>query len=338
MGTRELHKRQTAGSTLATAAETLVAAPLAVAGAWIAYSRLAVDHAAPLARAIEAELRTLRGERSGTLAYYVDARAEGRPLVLVHSINAAGSSYEMRPLFEQYRNRRPVYALDLPGFGFSERSERRYTPQLYADAILDLVEMQLHEPVDLIALSLSCEFAARAALARPEWFRSLAFISPTGFTARDLVRASQRVSASRAGRAYRILSFPLWAQALFDLIATRPSIRYFLRQSFVGDVDGGLEAYSYATSHQPGARHAPLYFVSGKLFTRDVRAGIYEYLTMPVLVVYDRDPFVRFDLLPQMLADHDNWRGVRVIPSNGLPQFEKLPDTAAALDGFWQGL
>jgi pimeloyl-ACP methyl ester carboxylesterase len=102
--------------------------------------------------------------------------------VLIHSVNAAASAYEMRPIFEQYRGKRPIYALDLPGFGFSERSDRRYTPQLFSEAIADLLRTQVREtqPVDIVALSLGCEFAASVALAMPERVRSLALISPTG--------------------------------------------------------------------------------------------------------------------------------------------------------------
>lgn len=51
---------------------------------------------------------------------------EGAPVVLVHSVNAAASSFEMRPLFEGLRGERPVLAFDLPGFGRSQRGPRRY--------------------------------------------------------------------------------------------------------------------------------------------------------------------------------------------------------------------
>ena len=63
------------------------------------------------------------------LSYYADrpaAAADARPLLLVHSINAAGSAYEIRPLYEHYRRLRPVYALELPGFGFSDRRDEEY--------------------------------------------------------------------------------------------------------------------------------------------------------------------------------------------------------------------
>ena len=334
---KAMRKKNNARAAIATATGTLLAVPLALAGGWIAFSKLVIDHSVPLPKAIDSEWQTFLGERSGMLTFYVDSHAAGRPLVVLHSINAAGSSYEMRPLFEHYKHHRPVFALDLPGFGFSERSDRRYSPQLYSDAILDFIETQVGEPSDVVALSLTSEFAARAALVRPNWFHSLTFISPTGFTAREQARASQQASMNRtSGKFYRLFALPLWAQAFYDLIASKPSIHYFLQGSFVGEVDRGLEEYSYATGHQPGARYAPLYFVSGKLFTRDVRSDIYDFLTMPLLVIYDRDPFVRFDLLPEMLATHDHWRGARIIPSNGLPQFEQLDKTVASLDEFWK--
>ena len=64
------------------------------------------------------------GSPVGRLTYYAAGpmrRASAPPLLLIHSINAAGSAYEIKPLFEHYRRSRTVYALELPGFGHSER-------------------------------------------------------------------------------------------------------------------------------------------------------------------------------------------------------------------------
>ena len=175
---------------------------------------------------------------------------------------------EMRPIFEHYRGQRSVYALELPGFGFSERSDKVYSWRLYTDSILDFLADEVGEAADVIALSLGSEFAARAALEQPTLVDSLTMISPTGFTARENKVSSQQASErGTSDRAYRLLSNPLWSQAFYDLLATRKSIRYFLKQSFEGTPDEGLVDYGYATTHQPGARYAPLYFVSGKLFT-----------------------------------------------------------------------
>jgi hypothetical protein len=59
-------------------------------------------------------------------------------------------------------------------------------------------------------------------------------------------------------------------------------------------------------------------------------------LTLPVLVLFDRDAFVRFDRLPDVVKSHPNWRSVRIAPTRGLPQFEKMGAVAQALDSFWQ--
>lgn len=316
----------------------LLALPVLAAGSWIAYSNIAINHHLPLPKAINADQVTFFSKTAGQLSYYADRSAGGRPVVFIHSINAAASAYELRPLFVHYRGQRPVYALDLPGFGFSERADRAYSPEFYEASIIDFLASQVGGLADIVALSLGSEFAARAALARPDLVHSLTLISPSGFGAPDAQeRSSQQANASgKSDMLYKIFSFSLWGRPLYDLIATRRSIQYFLQQSFVGNVDPGLLEYAYATSHQPGAHYAPLHFISGKLFTRDVRQKVYTQLTQPVLVIYDCDAFVRFDMLPTMQEQHSNWQLARITPTLGLPQFERLSDTRRALDIFWR--
>ena len=310
--------------------------PLAVAGGWIGYSTFVIDHHVPLPPAMESDTHTLSSATAGALHVYVDRSAAGQPLLLVHSVNAAASAYEMRPIFEHYRGQRPVFALDLPGYGFSDRTDAAQTPAAYAGAIVEVLASVIREPADVIALSLGGEFAARAALQRPDLFHSLTLISPSGLNASGSGRATQQaVEQDRTEAVYRGLSNPLWGKALFDLIASRRSIEFFLKQSFVGPVPPALIDYAYATAHQPGAHYTPLRFIGGLLFTRNARQGLYERLTLPVLVVYDRDAFVSFEALPEVAAAHANWQTARLTPTLGLPQFEVMPQLAAALDGFW---
>lgn len=308
-----------------------------VVGGWILYSRTQIDHDMHLPNAIHADRMTYTGRlTSRQMSYYADTRAAGTPLVLIHSINAAGSSYEMKPIFEHYCGQRPVYALDLPGFGFSERSNTVYSWRLYTDSIIEFLSDVVGESADVVALSLGNEFAARAACEHPNLFRSLAMISPSGFTTRENKVASQRASdEGNSNGVYQFLANPLWSQAFYDLLGTRISIKYFLKQSFEGEPDQGLMDYDYLTSHQPGARYAPLYFVSGQLFTPDIQQAVYEQLTIPVLVIYDRDNFVRFDTLPDVVSQYDNWQAARITPTKGLPHFEKLSEVGDALDKFW---
>ncbi|NKN31861.1 alpha/beta fold hydrolase [Marichromatium bheemlicum] len=291
-----------------------------------------ISHRAPLPEALDAQRLSLETS-SGRLAYYADTTASGRALVLIHSINAAPSSYELRPLFEHYRGQRPVYSLELPGFGHSDRTTRTYTPELFATAIAEFLEQVLDAPADLLALSLSSEFAARATLAAPARVASLTLISPTGFSTR-------RLPSERTGHVLRrILTLPRLGRALYALVASRPSIRHYLGRSFTATPPQALIDYAHATSHQPGAHHAPLHFLSTLLFTREARERLYGRLTdRPVLVIADRDPYIDFTALPAFIANHPNWRSETLSPHLGLPHWERPEATIATLDAFWAGV
>lgn len=308
------------------------------AGGWILYSHFGINHRVPLPEAIPANRESFFSKSAGRVSYYSELSGSGRPVVLVHSINAAASAYEVSPLFLYFRGQRPVYALDLPGFGFSERADRIYTPRLYEEALVDFISSQVKQPADVIALSLSGEFASRSALSHPEWFNSLTLISPTGLGEKFLPKNNPVLNLPFGHIAHALLTLPLWSRPLFDLLVTRTSIELFLKMSFVGHVPSGLVEYAYASSHQPGAEHAPLYFVTGKLFTPQVRTQVYERLKVPVLVIYDRDPYTSFERLPDVLLKNPFWQAVRIVPSRGLPHFERLADTVEVIEGFWNGI
>ncbi len=267
----------------------------------------------------------------GQLSYYSTGPGQGRPLVLVHSINAAPSAYEMKPLFDRYRAERPVLVPDLPGFGFTDRPDIHYQPDVYVKALVEFLRRVAVQPVDLVSLSLGGEFAARVAIEVPELVNSLVLLSPTGFSTRT-------IPGGKTGlRIHGVISLPGLGQGAYSLLTTKPSIRYFLRQSFVGAVPEAMVEYAYATTHQPGARFAPLYFLAGQLFTKDAPNQIYARVKQPVLVIYDRDPNIDFDHLASFLRGRANWQAERIAPSLGLPHWERLAETTAAMEKFWAG-
>lgn len=322
---------------LATLAKGTSRLALFGAAGWIAYSHFLVDHQLPLPKAFPAEQMTLAFKPTGPLNLYVDRSVTGRPLLLVHSVNAGASAYEMRPLFSHYRGQRPVYALDLPGFGFSARPKTEYTPDVYVQAILTAVATIGVDPVDVISLSLSSEFVAEAARRKPELFHSLVLLSPSGM---DQAKRSSQAAAANGLDAWLLplFSFPLWGRPFYDLLSTRLSIKYFLQKSFVGAVPGDLIDYAYKTSHQPGAEHAPFAFISGRLFTTNAVERIYRHVETPTLVLYDRDPFVSFERLPELLATNKTWQAKRVAPTLGLALWERTAETVETIASFWKGL
>jgi pimeloyl-ACP methyl ester carboxylesterase len=314
-------------------AGAVLGAPLAAALAGIAYSRLFVPQKLPLPPALAGERREFSG-RAGRLSYYV--AGAGEPLLLIHSVNAAASAYEVRPLFERYRESRRVYALDLPGFGFSDRSPRNYTPRLFGDAVLDILgEIERDTgsaPVDALALSLGSEFLARAAVEQPERFRSLALVTPTGLRHGD--RFYGPPGSTRGSPGVReFFAFRLWGRPFFDLLNSRASQRYFLKQTFGSyeAVDKGLLDYDYLTAHQPDAEQAPFAFISGMLFSADINR-IYESLDMPVWLAYGRRGEFG-DIDSARARNLPGWL-VMAFETGGLPYFEQPEAFGAAYDAF----
>jgi len=284
------------------------------------------SHVLPAAiNAEELEWTLASGER--VLCYY--RAGEGRAVLLLHSINAAPSAYEMSPFFAAASLPRPLYAPDLPGFGRSDRPDRVYSPAFFADAIIDMVRAMACGPVDVIALSTTAEFAARAAGQAPELFNSLTLISPTGFTRR-------REGASTIGpRVHRVLTLPFLGASLYRALRTRASVRYFLNMGFSGEAPEEMVDYACLTAAQPGASHAPFYFLCGQFFAPDAVGVLYLPLKLPVLVLFDKDPNISFDFLPEVVDARENWRAVRIAETLGLPHFEKPAETRAALLDFW---
>ncbi len=285
--------------------------------------------------------RHVFASRVGRLCYYISRPqipSVNPPLLLVHSVNAAASAYEMSPLFKYYSASRCVCALELPGFGGSERSDRTYSVRLMTDAVHEiLAEIQKHcgdGPIDAAALSLSCEFLARAATEHPDAFRSLAMISPTAFN-----RRSQLEGKGHRGMPIllALLRRGPWRRVLFNGLTSRAIIRYFLNKTWGSrNIDEGLLDYDWITARQPGARHAPYFFVSGFLFSRDA-PQLYRALPQPIWMVHgNKGDFTDYSRAAEVAA-LPNWR-VQPMRTGALPHFENFAEFVAGYDAFLAAL
>ncbi len=264
-------------------------------------------------------------------------RGSGRPLLLVHSVNAAACAAEIKPLFEHFAKSRSAWALDLPGYGLSERKAMPYTVRMMTDAVIACARHAYEQggkaPLDALALSLSTEFLARAAAEHPYLFRRLIMVSPTGFRG---TRSLREPAGSTRYMAWldRLLQGPGWGGAVFRGL-TRPSvIRYFLKRTWGSDaIDESLWAYDTLTTRQPNAEHAPLSFLSGRLFSKDIHT-LYDQLEMPMLITHGtRGDFTDYRGL-SLFGHKRKWQ-VHVFQNTGaLHFFEKPAEFADLADRF----
>lgn len=285
-----------------------------------------------LEKAIDSNGASISGAGDYEVYWYYDIEAEGRPLLFVHSINAAPSAIDLKPLFQHFRSYRSVYAPDLPGFGRSTRHVGMMTASEFAKNISSIIDqISPSEPPDVIALSLGCEFVARAVVECGANVRSLTFISPTGFSRR------QPPPLQAQKRLRRLFDFAGFGRGAFKLLRLERSIRYFYGMNFSGSVPSELVAYALKTTRQPAAHEMPLQFLSMSLFTPNAVGSLYEKLDVPVLVLFDEDPNVTFELFEQF-EDSPIWQFKRIAPSLGMPQWEHPEKTVAAIESFFAEL
>ena len=252
---------------------------------------LAAVNAVIARRRQEPEQNALGGEagafewRHGRIFYKVSRDPMSRPLVFVHGIGMGASSLMWRRNFDALAHDFRVYALDLLGFGFSDKpATAPYSADLCVELIVDFIREVVRErPVSIVASSLSAAFAVRVADEQPELINALVLLAPTGA---DILHARPGTTSAAF---YGLLQSPVLGTSFYNAMASERSIRDHARTHLFYDrrfVTDSLVARYYAMGHQSGAQHALTAFLSGYLNT-DVRAA-FARLSQPVTLVWGK--------------------------------------------------
>lgn len=239
----------------------------------------------------EPEENALGGEagwfdwREGRI-FYKEAGLDnpGPPLIFVHGIGAGSSSFMWRKNFDALAEDFHVYALDMLGFGFSDKpATAPYSADLYTELIADFTREVVKAPANIISNSLSAAFSIRVADEHPELVRSLILVAPTGA---NTLRARPGMTGAAF---YGLLQSPVLGTSFYNVMSSERSIRDYARRHLFYDparVTNRLVTQLYAASHQDGAQHAISAFLSGFLNTETRDA--FARLTQPTTIVWGR--------------------------------------------------
>ncbi|TMT85837.1 alpha/beta fold hydrolase [Haloterrigena sp. H1] len=255
---------------------TVLGAALGTIGGAVLGNRLLTRRAGDLANPLVGIERTYRW-RGIEATYTVAGDPTDPDMLLLHGIYAGASSHEFEPIVEQLAEDYHVFAVDLPGFGRSERPPLVYSSSLYAEFVRDFAADVTDTPI-VVASSLTGSFAADAAAETD--FERLVLICPTDETAteRPWVRT--------------LLRTPIVGTTLYNLLASKPSIRYFYNRDGYYDadrIDPEEVQYAWDSAHQPGARYAPASFAAGTLDPDFDLATELAALETPTTLVWGRD-------------------------------------------------
>jgi len=220
----------------------------------------------------------------GDIFYKVKGAQGAKPLVLIHGFGPGTSSYEWRKNIDALSTQFRVFALDLLGFGLSERPPMDYDAELYADLLSDFITEVVGTSAIVVAHGATSAYAIVAAYRRPQLFERLVLISPPPAI---LEEAYPGISDALVKR---LLSLPIVGQFIYNLLTSRRAIRRFYdKQGYhnPGLVTDELVEYLYTTAHQPGSRFATAALL-GKYLHLDVLEPLAR-LQMPVVTVWGRE-------------------------------------------------
>jgi pimeloyl-ACP methyl ester carboxylesterase len=206
------------------------------------------------------------------------------PLVFIHGVGAGASSFMWRKNFDDLAKDFRVYAIDLLGFGFSDKpAAASYSADLYVELITDFIREVSGYPVNVIASSLGAAYAIRVADEHPELIKSMILNAPAGSGALN------RRPGMAGAAFYGLLQSPVLGTSFYNVMASERSIRDYARDNLFYDhhrVTDRLVANLYATSHQAGAQHAISAFLAGYLNT-DTQSP-FSRLTQPLVLVWGK--------------------------------------------------
>lgn len=205
----------------------------------------------------------------GTMVYYTPtgklwqdhALEKKSKLVFLHGFGGGSSAYEWSKVYPAFACDYEILAPDLIGWGRSDHPERDYNPEDYINTIIEFIEKTCTEPTPVVASSLTAAFTVRAAIARPELFKSLILTTPAGLS--DFGEDYSRSFFAQ------LISTPVLDKFIYSLgVANYNGIQNFLQNRQFANPNRIypeiIEAYAKSAG-QTNAEYAALSFVRGDL-------------------------------------------------------------------------
>jgi pimeloyl-ACP methyl ester carboxylesterase len=234
------------------------------------------------------ETRVGFGGATWRIHYYTGG--DGPPIVLIHGLASRGDDWA--PLLPKLATHHRIYALDLLGYGSSDRPrDVDYSIALETDVVRDFLDSLQIRRTDLVGVSMGGWIALKLAAEHPERVRKLVLIDSAGFNFPTTLTADSFTPASTEE-----------LQKLIDLQTNRaPHIPAFVARDFL----------------RVNREHAWILksqFTS-MLSRRDLMDGRVSRVTMPTLLLWGtRDLLTPYSLGVRMQHELPN---ARLVPLEG---------------------
>ena len=225
------------------------------------------------------------------------APRESRPLIFLHGFGASmGHWRHTLPAFSQHH---PVYALDLLGFGASEKAIANYIIPLWLAQVHDFWQTFIQTPVVLVGHSIGSLVCLAAAAAYPQMVQGIVMVSlpdssvltPPNW-ARPAIATAQCLAQPVLTLAKWILTCPIIFSPFFRTIRRPGMIQSWAQKAYVDPtvVNDELVDIFSSPAYDQGAADALRSMINAKSQDPNPYAAktVLPRLTLPMLLIWGR--------------------------------------------------
>ncbi len=212
--------------------------------------------------------------------HYVEANNTAKKaMILIHGLGGSTDSWEnnIRYLSKQLR----IVALDLPGFGLSDKPKINYSIKFYYEFVAKFIESLNVVPLAVCGSSLGGHVAAELSLHRPDLVSKLVLVCPPG----ALPKSFKGTPA-------------LWHYSKVLRATSVEETRKALSSVDNMPIDKAYAKAAFEKMSMPGARDAFLSALRGSAKAPRLNNRL-DKLKMPVLVLWGKDDI----MIPVQYAD-----------------------------------
>lgn len=246
-------------------------------------------------------------------------QGEGKPILLIHDLNAHSSGYEWKKSAVHLAEQNTVYIIDLLGCGRSDKPNITYTNYLYVQMINDFIKNVIGEKTDIIATGESSSFVVMACNTENNLISKIAMVNPLSLS--ELAK----IPTKRTKTLKFIIQLPIIGTLLYNILQSKKyieesfQIKYFDNFSRIEDLM--IKAY-YESAHTD---HAHSKYLFGSIKGRYTKSNIFHCigkLTNSIYIISGGSDLENIEIAEQYKKYIPAIETVSIANTRYLPQLE----------------
>lgn len=213
-------------------------------------------------------------------------QGEGKPILLIHDLNAHSSGYEWKKVTSALAEYNTVYTIDLLGCGRSDKPNITYTNFLYVQMINDFIKHIICDKVDVIATGESASFVVMACNTGEDTINRIAMVNPSS------LYELAKIPTKRTKTLKFLINIPILGTLLYNILQSQKSLdEVFTFQYFYDDtkIDNTIVKTYYEAAHTDKIKSKFLFASIKGRFTRANISSCIGNITNSIYIISGKE-------------------------------------------------